>query len=139
VSGEDAEDSASSSRPARDKEPVATTKFVLKHQQVEVDYTLSVTPTLVYQDGSSTKTFTGSEILTDHTGLGTLVSVALVLTIDVGGERFGVFLPQLDLTPGQSVDFRTVGVYESFSGPDSFPHRDPSWRCIELNGTAQGV
>jgi hypothetical protein len=118
---------------------VATTKFVLKHQQVEVDYTLGATPTLVYQDGSSTKTFTGSEILTNQTGLGTLVSVALVLTIDVGGERFGVFLPQLDLTPGQSADFRTVGVYESFSGPDSFPHRDPSWRCIELNGTAQGV
>ena len=57
---------------------MATTKFVLKHQQVEVDYTLSATPTLVYQDGSSTKTFTGSEILTDQTGLGTLVSVALV-------------------------------------------------------------
>jgi hypothetical protein len=51
---------------------VATTKFVLKHQQVEVDYTLSVTPTLVYQDGSSTKTFTGSEILTDRPGSGPL-------------------------------------------------------------------
>jgi hypothetical protein len=68
------------------------------------DYTLSATPTLVYQDSSTPKTFTGSEILTDQTGLGMLVSVALVLTIDVGGERFGVFLPQLDLTPGQSID-----------------------------------
>jgi hypothetical protein len=120
-------------------EPVAATKFVLKHQQVEVDYTLGSTPTLVYQDGSSPKTFTGSEILTDQTGLGMLVSVALVLTIDVGGERFGIFLPQLNLAPGHSVDVHTVGVYERFSGPDSFPHRDPSWRCIELDGTAQGV
>ena len=67
-------------------EPVATTKIVLKHQQVQVDYTLGATPTLVYQDGSSAKTFAGSEILTDQTGLGTLISVALVLTIDVGGE-----------------------------------------------------
>lgn len=65
--------------------------------------------------------------------------MALVLTVDVGGERFGVFLPQLDLTLGQSVEFHTVGVYERFSGPDSFPHREPSWRCIELRGTAQGV
>lgn len=95
---------------------MATTKFVLKHQQVEVDYTLSATPALVYQDGSSTKTFTGSEILTDQTGLGTLVSVALVLTIDVGGERFGVFLPQLDLTPGQSADFRTVASTKASAG-----------------------
>lgn len=51
---------------------MATTKFVLKHQQVEVDYTLSATPTLVYQDGSPPKTFTGSEILTDQTGSGHL-------------------------------------------------------------------
>jgi hypothetical protein len=119
--------------------PVATTKIVLKHQQVEVDYTLGATPVLVYQDGSVSKTFTAPEIMTDLTWLGTLVSVPLVMTIDVGGERFGVFLPQLDLQQGQSVDFHTVGVYERFSGPDSLPHRDPSWRCIELHGTAQTV
>jgi hypothetical protein len=136
VSSKDAGGSASSRR--QDGEPVATTKFVLKHQQVEVDYTLSAPPTLVYQDGSITKTFTGPEILTDQTGLRTLVSVALVLTIDVGGERFGVFLPQLDLMLDLSVEFHTVGVYERFSGPDSLP-REPSWRCIELSGTAQGV
>jgi hypothetical protein len=63
----------------------------------------------------------------------------LVVTIDVGGERFGVFLPQPDLMLDQSVEFHTVGVYERSSGPDSFPHREPSWRCIELRGTAQGV
>jgi hypothetical protein len=118
---------------------VATTKITLKHQQVEVDYTLGATPTLVYQDGSPPKSFADSQIMTDQTGLGTLVSVALVLTIDVGGERFGFFIPQFDLAPGQTVHFHTVGVYERFSGPDSLPHREPSWRCIELHGTAQIV
>jgi len=118
---------------------VAANKFVLKHHLVEVDYTIGATPALVYQDGSSgPKSFTASEVTTDQTGLGTLVSVALVLSIDVGGERFGVFLPQLDVPPGQPVEFRTVGVYETFSGPDS-PPREPSWRCIELHGTAQTV
>ena len=114
-------------------------KFVLKHDQVEVDYTLGATPTLVYQDGSPPKSFADSQIMTDQTGLGTLVSVALVLTIDTGGERFGFFLPQLDVPSGQSAEFRTAGVYERFSGPDSLPHREPSWRCIELHGTAQTV
>jgi hypothetical protein len=119
---------------------VAANKFVLKHEQVEVDYTLGATPALVYQDGSAPpKSFAASEIMTDQTGLGTLVSVALVLSIDVGGERFGFFLPELDVAPGQSAEFRTVGVYERFSGPDSFPHREPSWRCIALHGTAQTV
>jgi hypothetical protein len=118
---------------------VAANKFVLKHHLVEVDYTLEATPTLVDRDGNSApKSFTASEIMTDQTGLGTLVSVALVLSIDAGGERFGFFLPQLDVPPGQSAEFRTVGVYERFSGPDSLP-REPSWRCIELGGTAQTV
>ena len=68
-----------------------------------------------------------------------LVSVALVMSVDTGGERFGFFLPQLDVPRGQTEEFSTVGVHESFSGPDSIPHRDPSWRCIELQGTAQTV
>ena len=123
--------------------PVAANKFVLKHHQVEVDYTLGATPgipALVYRDGSSApKSFTAAEITTNQTGLGALVSVALVTSIDTGGERFGFFLPQLDVPGGQSEEFGTVGVYETFSGPDSIPHHDPSWRCIELHGTAQTV
>jgi hypothetical protein len=120
---------------------VAANKFVLKHHLVEVDYTMGATPgipALVYRDGpSAPKSFTAAEITTDQTGLGTLVSVALVTSVDTGGERFGFFLPQLDVPRGQSAEFRTVGVYETFSGPDSVPHRNPSWRCIELHGTAQ--
>jgi hypothetical protein len=122
---------------------MAANKFVLKHRQIEVDLTLGTTPgipALFYQDGSSApKSFTTAQITTDQTGLGTLVSVALAESVDTGGERFGFFLPQLDVPRGQSKEFRTTGVYETFSGPDSIPHRDPSWRCIELHGTAQTV
>ena len=119
---------------------MAANKFVLKHHQIEVDYTLGATPgipVLFYQDGSSApKSFTGSEVATDQTALGTLVSVALVRSVDTGGERFGFFLPQPDVPVGESEEFSTVGVYERFSGPESIPHRDPSWRSIELHGTA---
>jgi hypothetical protein len=124
-------------------ETMSANKFVLKHHQVEVDYTVGATPgipALVYQDDSSApKSFTSAQITTDQTGLGTLVSVALETSVDTGGERFGFFLPQLDVPRGQSEEFRTVGVYDTFSGPDSIPHRDPSWRCLELHGTAQTV
>ncbi len=122
---------------------MAANKFMLKHHQVEVDYTTGTTPgipALVYRDGGAApKSFTAAEITTDQTGLGTLVSVALVTSTDTGGEKFGFFLPQLDVPPGQSEEFRTAGVYETFSGPDSIPHRDPSGRCIDLHGTAQTV
>jgi len=122
---------------------VAANRFTLKHHQVEVEYTIGITPgitALVYQAGSSApKDFTEAQITTDQTALGTLVSVALETSVDTGGERFGFYLPEIDVPRGESVEFRTVGVYERFSGPDSFPHRNPKWRCVELYGTAQTV
>jgi hypothetical protein len=120
-------------------------KFTLKHHEIEVDYTLGDVPgipALVYRDGDAApKSFTASEIMTNLTGLGTLVSVALNTSIDTGGERFGFFIPQLDVAMGQSDDFLAVGVYERSGGPDSIlpdsVPREPSWRSIELHGTAQ--
>jgi len=121
---------------------MSANKFVLKHHQLEVDYTIGITPglpALIYNDGPDVKTFQTSEITTDETALGSLVSVPLVKTIDTGGERFGFFLPQLTVPSGQTADFYTAGVYEKFSGPDSIPPRPPSWSSIELHGTAQTV
>ena len=118
-------------------------KFVLKHHHIEVEYTIDITtniPVLIYNDGSSAAiNFTSTEITTDETALGSLVSVPLLRTIDMGGERFGFFLPELDVPSGESEHFTTVGVYERFSGPDSVPDLPPSWRGIELHGTAQTV
>ena len=121
---------------------MSANKFVLKHHNIKIDYTIGITPglpALVYTDGPDVKSFKTNEITTDQTALGSLVSILLVRTIDTGGERFGFFLPQLDVASGQTEKFTTAGVYEKFSGPDSFPHLPPSWHCIELQGTAQTV
>jgi hypothetical protein len=121
---------------------MSANKFVLKHATIEIHYTIGITPglpALVYRDGLQEKTFQSSEITTQDTGLGPLVSVRLLITIDTGGEMFGFFLPQMDVPSGQTVKFSTVGVYEKFGGPDSFPRGPASWSCIELHGTAQTV
>ncbi len=121
---------------------MAANKFVLKGAGVEVDYIIGGNPSfpaLTYKDGAFQKSFTLAEILTESTGLGELVSVSLIRTIDVGGERFGFFLPLINVAHGQTAHFHTVGVYETFSGPDSIPHRPSTWRCIEMTGTAQSV
>jgi len=121
---------------------MAANKFVLKGSGVEVDYTVGATiglPALIYRDGAFEKTFTAQQILTDNTGLGELVSVPLLLTVDAGGERFGFFLPLINVARGQTAHFHTIGVYETFSGPNSIPHRPSVWRCIEMSGTAQSV
>jgi hypothetical protein len=116
---------------------------VLRHHDITVEYTVGITPgipALTYSDGNSPAVnFTDAEITTNETALGTLVSVPLRLTVDTGGERFGFFLPQLDVPDGQAGYFETAGVYETFSGPDSFPQLPPSWRAIEMHGTARSV
>lgn len=117
-------------------------KFVLKASGVEVDYTIGANPSfpaLIYTDGAFQRKFTPNEILSENTGLGEMVSVALILTPDTGGERFGFFLPLIDVARGQTAHFHTIGIYETFSGPDSVPHRPSAWRCIEMAGTAQSV
>lgn len=122
---------------------MSANRFVLKHHRVEVEYNVGITPgipALVYHDGSAPpKSYTETEITTENTALGELVSVPLVPAVDVGGERFGFFLPQFDVPRGESVEFITVGVYYQFTGPDSVPHRPPSWEGIEMRGTAQTV
>jgi hypothetical protein len=37
------------------------------------------------------------------------------------------------------VHFHTIGIYETFSGPDSIPHRPIDMGWIEMNGTPQNV
>ena len=118
-------------------------RFVLKHHHIEVEYTIDITtgiPSLIYNDGSSAAiNFTSTEVTTDETALGSLISVPLLRTVDMGGERFSFFLPELEVPSGQSEQFTTVGVYQRFSGPDSVPEHPPSWWAIELHGTAQTV
>lgn len=85
------------------------------------------------------KGYMSAELTTDKTAAGTFVSVPLQVTTDVGGERFGFFLPELDVPSGEHDHFATVGVYQRFSGPDSIPHHEPTWRCVRLDGTVQTV
>ena len=121
---------------------MAANKFVLKGSGVEVDYTIGATPSLpalVYKAGAFHKSFKPAEIVSEDTGLGRMVSVSLIRSIDTGGERFGFFLPFINVDRGQPAHFHTVGVYETYSGPDSIPHRPSIWRCIEMSGTAESV
>ena len=121
---------------------MSANRFVLKGSGVEVDYTIGASPfipALIYTDGAFQKKFPPDEVLSENTGLGEMVSVALILTPDTGGERFGFFLPFIDVARGQTAHFHTIGIYETFSGPNSVPQRPSAWRCIEMAGAAQSV
>ncbi len=118
---------------------MAANKFVLKGSRLEVDYTIGGNPSfpaLTCKAGAFVKTFKPAEIKTEDTGLGKMVSVALILSIDTGGERFGFFLPFIDVAHGNMANFQSAGVHETFTGPKSGrgaargPHRDDSGQCF---------
>lgn len=117
-------------------------RYILQGNGIQIEYTIGGNPgftALTFTEGGTTKNFTPAQITTDHTGLGTMVSVALVKTIDAGGTRFGFFLPEVQVALGHTVPVTTIGVLEMFSGPDSIPHRPTTWQCVHLHGTAEEV
>ena len=117
-------------------------KFTLRGYQIEVDYTVGGNPSfpaLTFKRGSVSKSFTPAEIRTDATALGPLVSVPVIKTVDIGGETFAFFMPQIDVPQGQTAHFTTAAILERFSGPDSMPPRAPTWEAHVLEGTAQTV
>jgi hypothetical protein len=118
--------------------------FVLRHHDVEVEYTVGVTPgipALTYCDGSSPKkSFTGAEVATDETALGTVVSVPLLQTIDTPvGSGSGSCCRSSTSRRGNRGTSTRWGCTRSSPGPTRSPQAAPSWRGIELHGTAQTV
>ena len=117
-------------------------KLVLKGSGIEVQYTIGGNPSLpalTFKEGAVHKSFTPAQIKTDDTSLGQLVSVPLTESIDVGGSRFGFFLPAVQVASGRTAAVSMAGAIETFSGPDSVPHRATTWRSVSLHGTAQEV
>ena len=118
-------------------------KFTLKGYGVEVDYTIGANPSfpaLIYKDATISKSFLPSAIHTDSTDLGSLVTVALEVTVDAGGTTFSVFLPTFDVPRGQAVQFKTIGIYKEVRGPVVRPAQQTvTWRTIDMDGTAETV
>jgi hypothetical protein len=116
--------------------------FVLKHRGLTVVYDVGRNPgftALGYDDDGYSDNFKPADLTTNLTALGAMVSVPLRKSIDTGGETFGFFLPEIDVPLGECVEFTSAGVYERYSGPDSFPQRPQSWHAIDLHGTAETV
>src|SRR5271166_5121665 len=109
-------------------------KFTLKGHHVDVSYTIGANPSfpaLTYQDETISKDFLPNAIHTDPTDLGNLVTVSLEVTIDAGGTTFSVLLPTFDVPMGQSVEFKTIGIYKETRGLVIRPTQQTvTWRTI---------
>jgi hypothetical protein len=67
-------------------------------------------PHFTYQDATQVLSFTGDQIRTDQTEIGTLVSVTIHLTVDSGSTTFTLLVPRVNLGPSNQAPIATEGI-----------------------------
>jgi hypothetical protein len=86
--------------------------YQLSGKQLNITYSTSGIdgkPHFSYQDLQQTLSFTGDQIRSVETEIGTLVSVTIRMTVDTGGSTFSLLLPRVNIPGEQSVPIQTVG------------------------------
>jgi hypothetical protein len=99
-------------------------------------------PTLTYQDAHEAKSFRGSEIRSMECDLGTLVSVTIRMTVDMGSTTISIFIPRMQIDQGTTAAVHTycVTTLHSLSiAPQLSRGQLDTYDLTNLHGTAQFV
>jgi len=100
-------------------------------------------PTLNLTQGPGpVRHFTGSQIRTLNTEIGTLVSVTTQMTVDTGSTSVSVLIPSISLkTVSEQTSFSTEAIVTSHSGPNSLSTTGvhETYQFITLKGEASLV
>jgi len=120
-------------------------QFNLQGTGITIGYSTSSIagkPQLSLKKGRKTLTFSGKEIGSLETPIGTLITVTIAQTPDKDLTTFSFVLPQIDLpTASSKTAFRTIGITTvnktSIAGPPKGVQQ--TYKVIALKGTAQQV
>jgi len=114
--------------------------------KTKVDYETSSfigQPTLNLTQGPGpVRHFTGSQIRTLNTEIGTLVTVTTQMTVDTGSTSVSVLIPSISLkTVSEQSAFSTEAIVTSHAGPNSHPATgvQETYQFIQLKGEANFV
>ena len=119
--------------------------FQLSGDQLHVTYSttgIDGKPHLTYQDTHQSKSFRGDEIRTVECDLGTLVSVTLRLTVDVGSTTLSVLIPRMRIAAGSTAAIHTeciTTVHSTPFAPQAIQGQADTYTVTSLRGTAQAV
>ena len=113
-----------------------------KHKDILISYsTTSIAgkPIFNYKDSEGTHNFTGDEIRTLKTEIGTMITVTLKLTVDTGNTTLTVLVPNFKLQ-GSAQEFKTIAI-KSINRTSFLPITGAleSYEVICLQGTADSV
>ncbi|MCC5656737.1 hypothetical protein LC608_07015 [Nostoc sp. XA010] len=116
-----------------------------KGEKVTINYSTSSftgKPLFNYQEQKQTLNFTGDEIRTVDTEIGTLVTVTIKKTVDTGNTTFTLLIPRVNLGSSNEVKVETKGITTTnrFSVIPQFNQgQTQTYTTINLRGTAQSV
>jgi len=117
--------------------------FVLSGGGINVTYTTTGfdgKPHFTYTSWFITHTFSGTQIKTESSVLGTLVSVTILQTVDSGSTTFTVLIPRINLNQGEALAITTEGIttHHRFSiFPAAMHGQLDTYNVATLTGTAQ--
>ena len=98
-------------------------------------------PRFTFKKGRQTLNFSGNQITSVETGIGTLVSVAIANVPDQKLTTFSVLLPAIRLPGSKKQAFRTIGITTvtktTIAGPP--PGAQQTYKTVALRGSAQQV
>jgi hypothetical protein len=124
---------------------VSPNLYQLSGNNLHINYSTSGVdgkPHFNYQDAHKSLSFTGNEIRTEESDLGTVVSVTIQLTVDSGSTSFSVLIPRVNLTASESVQINTEGIVtiHRFSIIPAANHGQLDlYTATKLHGTATRV
>lgn len=120
--------------------------YELSCDGVTVTYSTSSfdgSPRLSFQDTERNLNFSGEEIGTQATALGTEVTVTLEAIPDAQTVTLTLLVPGINLGQEQEVEFATVAIettnLTTIGGPALITGPLQTYRVIELTGTARSV
>lgn len=99
-------------------------------------------PSMSYQDTHESKSFRGDQIRTVECDLGTLVSVTLRMTVDVGSTSLSLFVPRMRIAQGSTATVNTECVTTIHSmpfAPQAALGQADTYHVVAVHGTAQHV
>ena len=99
-------------------------------------------PHFLYQDQTQALSFTGDEIRTAKSEIGTLVTVSISRTVDTGFTSFTLVVPSVDLDQSRQATITTLGITTMHrAGPIAslFHGQTETSTAVSLSGVARQV
>jgi len=98
-------------------------------------------PRFTVKKGRQTLSFSGDEITSLGTNIGTLVSIVITKTVDKGFTSLSVLLPAIQLTDSKKQSFRTIGITTVTATTIAGPVKgvQQTYKTFPLRGSAQHV